>query len=195
MTQLNAPLPHVTLVVGGASSGKSAYAEQLACACASARAQESQLIYFATMESAGAEAQERIARHRRLRADKGFETFECPRGLDTAQLPADIGEAVVLLEDIGNLVANELFADYPQPLDADAAYERIMAGLKRVADVCGSLVVVGNEIGSDGEEHTAETAAYVQLVGRVQCAFAQLCDTVIECTAGIPQAVKGTLAQ
>lgn len=180
----------IALVTGGASSGKSAYAEQLASRLAACGT----LLYIATMEDAGEEAHARVARHRRLREGKGFATFECPRGLDTAALPADIGEATVLLEDVGNLVANELFAGYPEPPDAEAAFARTAAGLARLAAASANLVAVGNQVGSDGEAHTPETEAYIRLVGRVQCAFACDADTVIECTAGVPQPVKGTLA-
>ena len=62
-----------TLVVGGAASGKSEYAEQLIL-----RAGALPRYYVATMEPFGAEARARIARHRVLRAQKRFETIECP---------------------------------------------------------------------------------------------------------------------
>ena len=65
-----------TLVVGGAASGKSEYAEQLIL-----RAGALPRYYVATMEPFGAEARARIARHRVLRAQKRFETIECPVGL------------------------------------------------------------------------------------------------------------------
>ena len=65
-----------TLVVGGAASGKSEYAEQLIL-----RAGALPRYYVATMEPFGAEARARIARPRVLRAQKRVETIECPVGL------------------------------------------------------------------------------------------------------------------
>ena len=72
-----------TLVVGGAASGKSEYAEQLIL-----RAGALPRYYVATMEPFGAEARARIARHRVLRAQKRFETIECPVGRSRVLLPA-----------------------------------------------------------------------------------------------------------
>ena len=64
------------LVTGGASSGKSAYAEQVACALPAPH------FYLAAMKPFGEEGARRIARHRALRAGKGFITIECYDGLD-----------------------------------------------------------------------------------------------------------------
>ena len=92
----------MTLVVGGAASGKSAYAERLI-----ARLDAAHRVYLATMEPIGAEAAQRIEKHRAMREDGGFETVECYVNLLTVELPPD---SAVLLEDIGNLCANELFS-------------------------------------------------------------------------------------
>ena len=91
-----------TLVVGGAASGKSEYAEQLIL-----RAGALPRYYVATMEPFGAEARARIARHRVLRAQKRFETIECPVGLSRVLLPA---RGAALLECLSNLAANELYS-------------------------------------------------------------------------------------
>ena len=70
------------LVVGGAASGKSAFAESLACQGALPR------VYIATMQAMDEECEIRIARHREMRAGKGFSTLECPLGLADADIPA-----------------------------------------------------------------------------------------------------------
>ena len=57
------------------------------------------------------ESERRVARHRDMRRKKRFDTLECPIGLDRLILPA---RGTALLEDMGNLVANELY-------DADGA--------------------------------------------------------------------------
>ena len=61
------------IVTGGSGSGKSEYAENLAVRLAKGQA----LYYVAAMQPCGEEGQERIRRHRALRAGKGFETIEC----------------------------------------------------------------------------------------------------------------------
>ena len=71
------------LVSGGAASGKSEYAESLIV-----RAGHEKRTYIATMEIFDAEGARRAARHRTMRAGKGFTTLECPRGLMEAALPA-----------------------------------------------------------------------------------------------------------
>ena len=90
------------LVCGGAASGKSAYAESMLCRLSG----DAPRIYLATMMPFGDGAASRIARHRAQRAGAGFETRECPCGLPDVSVPPD---SAVLLEDIGNLCANELF--------------------------------------------------------------------------------------
>ena len=90
----------LTLIIGGAASGKSAYAESLVLKTGLPR------YYLATMQVWDAECAARVEKHRKMRAEKQFETLECPLHLDHLALP---GRGTVLLEDLGNLVANELF--------------------------------------------------------------------------------------
>ena len=72
----------LTLVLGGSASGKSEYAEQLVL-----EAGAGPRFYIATMEPYDEECLRRISRHRAMRASKGFETLECPRGLAGLALP------------------------------------------------------------------------------------------------------------
>ncbi len=103
----------LTLVIGGAASGKSEYAESLVLKTALPR------YYLATMQVWDAECAARVEKHRRMRAAKQFETVECPLHLDAVRLP---DRGTVLLEDLGNLVlvSNEVFsggADYAGDTD------------------------------------------------------------------------------
>ena len=85
----------LTLVLGGAASGKSAYAESLVLKTGLPR------YYLATMQVWDAECAARVEKHRKMRAQKQFETLECPLHLDRLALP---GRGTVLLEDLGNEV-------------------------------------------------------------------------------------------
>ena len=107
------------LVYGGAASGKSRYAEDLLCALSC----EGPRIYLATMEAMDEESRARVRRHRALRRNKGFSTLECPRDLGGLTIP--VGSSV-LLEDLGNLWANELFS--PSGFDPDGALLRTAEG-------------------------------------------------------------------
>ena len=72
----------LTLVLGGAASGKSEYAESLVLKTALPR------YYLATMQVWDAECAARVAKHRKMRARKQFATVECPLHLEQVQLPA-----------------------------------------------------------------------------------------------------------
>ena len=110
----------VTLVIGAAASGKSAYAESLCLGHDGPR------VYLATMEPFGEEGARRIARHRALREGKGFSTLECTRDVGAAVSGLPRG-CTLLLEDVGNLVANELFAEGGlSPRDPDVAAREVL---------------------------------------------------------------------
>ncbi len=169
------------LVTGGAASGKSAHAERLLCDCA-----PSSRLYLATMQPFGAAAQARIARHRALREGKGFETVEQP--FDLAGLALTQHYDGILLEDLGNLLANEMFA----PGGAgDAAFGSILAGMTHLQDCCETLVVVTDEIFADGMDYPPETARYIRDLAALNRALASRADAVYESVCGILLPLKG----
>ena len=137
----------VALVTGGSGSGKSAWAEGLSCALCPGPKR-----YLATMRPFGEEAQRRIARHRAMRANKGFDTLECPDGLDGLPIsPSD----TVLLEDLSNLAANEITSDGIEYDPSTQAFLALLGGLERklarradlvVEVVCGLPLVLKGEI-------------------------------------------------
>ena len=174
------------LVTGGASSGKSAWAESAALGLPGPH------VYVATMEPYGTEAEARIARHRAQRADKGFFTMEKSRALAAVELPSAVRGGTVLLEDVGNLVANELFVDNRE-VPADEALANIDQGLQTLESQCENLVAVTNEIGSDAGDYGLGTRTYQQLMGTVACRLASRFDVVVECVFGIPTVLKGQL--
>ena len=90
----------LTLVIGGAASGKSAYAESLTLKLPLPR------YYVATMQVWDEECAKRVEKHRAMRKEKQFETIESPISLDKIRIP---NRGIVLLEDLGNLTANELY--------------------------------------------------------------------------------------
>ena len=169
----------LTLVLGGAASGKSEYAESIVLKTALPR------YYLATMQVWDAECAARVEKHRRMRAAKQFETVECPLHLDRVQLPA---RGTVLLEDLGNLAANELYD--PAGAGADAA-QAILTGLDRLAAQCEHLVVVSNEVFSGGADYAGDTRLYLRTLARVNNALAARADAVVRVVCGIPVYYKG----
>ena len=169
----------LTLVIGGAASGKSAYAERLVLQTALPR------YYLATMQVWDAECAARVEKHRRMRAEKQFETLECPLHLGTVHLPA---RGTALLEDLGNLTANELY----DPTGAgEAAASAILDGLDRLAAQCEHLVVVSNEVFSGGANYAGDTDRYLKALAQVNNALAARADAVVRVVCGIPVYHKG----
>ena len=129
----------LVVVTGGSGSGKSAFAEETVLSFGEARR-----IYIATMQAFDEESHRRIRRHRHMRAGKGFETIERYTELDELLIPKD---CVVLLECMSNLVANEMFREggfHPE------VAEKITEGVKNLLSQAKHVVIVTNEIFSDG---------------------------------------------
>ena len=168
----------LTIIIGGSGSGKSAFAERLAADLPGTR------IYLATMAAGDPESLERIARHRQQRRGLGFETLERPLDLEGAELPAD---ANVLLEDLSNLLANEMFSPEGGGMDA------VRRGLDALIRRCRNLTVVSNEIFSGGTEYEGETLAYMQNLAKLNRCLAERADLAVEVVCGLPNVLKGEL--
>ncbi len=164
------------LVTGGSGSGKSAYAEERILSMGQGRR-----IYVATMFPYDEESHRRIHRHRRMRAGKGFETVEHYTDLEELYLPSD---GVILLECMSNLTANEMFREDKK--SEDHVQKKILKGVRQVKEQVKHLVVVTNEIFSDGESYSKETRAYQENLGKINQAMADMADEVVEVVAGIP---------
>ena len=167
----------LTLVLGGTGSGKSAFAEMLL-----ARAAAKTRVYLATMEPYGAEAAERVAKHRKLRENKGFVTVERFTDIEHLDLP---GDCAVLLEDLGNLCANELFS--PDGGGEDA----LRRGVAHLIRSSLETVVVSNELFTGGMDYAGDTLRYLSVLARTHRWLAAEADAVIEVCCGIPTYYKG----
>ena len=169
----------LTLVIGGAASGKSEYAESLVLKTALPR------YYLATMQVWDAECAARVEKHRKMRAAKQFETVECPLHLDAVRLPA---RGTALLEDLGNLAANELYDPAGAGENAAAA---ILRGLDLLAAQCEHLIVVSNEVFSGGADYEGDTDRYLRALAQVNNVFAARADNVVRVVCGVPVYYKG----
>lgn len=189
----------IFFVTGGASCGKSAFAEGLCMALGGDK------VYLAAMKPFGVEGAARVRKHRAQRAGKGFRTVECFDGLSPIIASGELKGATVLLECLGNVVANEMFsmvdadesAGSNDALENDVTVEamidvfyRVESEISSIAQQCSHLVVIGNEVGSDGICHTEEMQRYQRLLGALACKIAAKGQFVFECVAGIPQILK-----
>ena len=171
------------VITGGSGSGKSAYAEQ--CVLDFGPAER---IYIATMYPFDEECDRRIRRHREMRRQKQFSTLECYTGLKTADIPED---SVVLLECMSNLTANEM---YQEGGAGGQTVEEILAGICYLLKRVRHLVVVTNEIFSDGSDYDSETMRYQSYLGQINSEMGRMADQVTEVVYGIPITVKGERA-
>lgn len=168
------------IVTGGSGSGKSAYAEQLVSESGGARR-----IYIATMIPFGEEGKRRVERHRKMRLEKQFETLECYTGLAKVQIPP---ESTVLLECVSNLTANEMYD--PSGAGADGAADAVVEGILSLSRQAKHLIVVTNEVFSDGIAYDASTMQYLACLGEINRRIAQEADHVTEVVYGIPVKLK-----
>lgn len=166
-----------TFVTGGSASGKSEFAERLIERLPGKR------IYIATLQPYDDESHARIAKHRKARSGRNFETIECPAALTDTVVPAGSN---VLLEDIDNLTANEYFGPSGDPA-------RILPGIDHILESCAHLTVVAGELFSGGNGYLGETLDYLHTLAEINRKLAAKADLVVEVVCGLPDVLKGDL--
>ncbi len=203
----------ICLVWGPSASGKSAWAETRACELAQGASSgrttpeaapangvrpapdeteataPARLAYFATMQRGEREAQARIDKHLAQRAGKEFVTYETPALSALADALVD-ASATVLLDDLGNLVANEMFGVETPNADAEELAGRICASLLGLAGRVHHLVVVADAVGEAGWRGGGPTLEWIECCETCCCLLANAADEVMEVRGGIAQTVK-----
>ena len=186
----------VLLVTGGSASGKSEYAENRALQLA--ETEQRKLVYLATMMPFGEDAEKRIERHRQLRAGKGFETVERYTDIEGLCLGESseaetfrqkVKGAVVMLECMSNLTANEMFSGSNS--ESAAVKERILKGIDALAEAAGHLVIVSINVFDEGmQQYDAWTQAYIGCLGELNQALTAKADEAVEVVYSIPVPYK-----
>lgn len=167
----------ITLVLGGARSGKSAYAETLVVKDGGRR------IYLATAQAFDDEMAARIAAHRDRR-DAGWRTVEEPLDLAGALAGADAADTVVLVDCLTLWLSNLMAAER----DVAAEVGALTAGFARLR---GRVVLVANEVGLGIVPDNALARAFRDLHGTMNQAVAAAADRVVFVAAGLPMVLKG----
>lgn len=165
-----------TLVLGGARSGKSAFAEELVRGSGRAR------VYLATATAGDGEMGERIARHVADRGP-GWTTVEEPLDLAGALLREAAPDRAVLVDCLTLWLSNALFAGRDPEAEV-AALARALRGL------AGPAVLVSNEIGLGVVPDTALGRAFRDAHGRMNQAVAAALPRVAFVAAGLPLWLK-----
>jgi adenosylcobinamide kinase/adenosylcobinamide-phosphate guanylyltransferase len=178
-----------TLVLGGARSGKSAYAEQLA------RASGKQVVYIATGQARDAEMTERIAHHRERRPSE-WTTVEEPLALGAAIVRASARDRLVLVDCLTLWLSNLMFSGETPlpdvgPLALPQRFEQERASfLQALATAPGDVVLVSNEVGMGIVPFGAITRRFADEAGRLNQDTALLVQRAVLLVAGLPLKLK-----
>ncbi|WP_284176711.1 bifunctional adenosylcobinamide kinase/adenosylcobinamide-phosphate guanylyltransferase [Rhabdaerophilum sp. SD176] len=167
----------LTLVLGGARSGKSRHAEALARQTGLSR------LYLATAQPFDEEMRERIRQHRVDREGDGWQTIEEPLDLAGAITRASAADAVLLVDCLTLWLSNLMLADRPVAPETAAL-------LGALATASGPVILVSNEVGLGIVPETPLGRAFRDAQGRLNQHVAALADHVVFMAAGLPLTLK-----
>ncbi len=180
----------VILILGGARSGKSHFAQEYE------RRRGEKVLYVATATAGDADMQRRIEKHRQARPPD-WRTLEVTSNIGT-QIEANAGDAQVIVIDCITLLVNNIFSRHQETeFDAinDAALEKevvdeIQQLQKCLKKVDSSFLIVSNEVGLGLVPDNRMGRLYRDILGRANQMLAQTADEVYLMVAGIPLRVK-----
>jgi adenosylcobinamide kinase/adenosylcobinamide-phosphate guanylyltransferase len=177
MTEAAARLPPLTLILGGARSGKSRQGERLVESLPGA------CIYIATGEPGDAEMAARIRHHQERRGPR-WRTIEAPLDLVPALRSAAAPDTAVLVDCLTLWLSNLLGAERDPATERDA----LLAALPALR---GPVLLISNEVGLGIVPDNALARRFRDEAGLLHQALADAAQSVLFMTAGIPMALKG----
>jgi adenosylcobinamide kinase / adenosylcobinamide-phosphate guanylyltransferase len=166
----------ITLVLGGARSGKSSYAESLA---------KDPKYYIATAQAFDDEMRERIALHQEQRG-ADWVTYDAPLELAETVGHADGTGNFILVDCITLWLSNILLAE----LDWEHELEKLLIAL---GSVRSDMAIVSNEVGMGVVPDNKLSREFRDAQGIANQALAEISETVVLVAAGLPIALKGQL--
>ena len=175
----------ITLILGGARSGKSSYAEKMVSKLGSS------VLYIATAEAGDTEMAARIAVHRQARPDQ-WQLLEAPRFVGEALTRLPARPDVLLLDCLTLLISNIVISlEHQSQQEIERAVltevEAILAAHKKLNV---PLVVVSNEVGLGVVPAYSLGRVYRDVLGRANQYLASQADCVLFMVAGLPMIVK-----
>ena len=177
------------LILGGARSGKSRFAESLASTISD------RVLFIATAEAFDEEMKIRIAEHQRQRP-RSWQTLEVPTDVSNA-IAAQIGNAEVVLIDCLTLLVSNLMKErgHSRSLNTQDAEKQVTAEIEKLAEfmqkTSATFIIVSNEVGLGLVSENRLGRVYCDLLGRANQMIARYADEVYFMVAGIPMKVKG----
>ncbi len=174
----------ITLVTGGARSGKSGECQILA------EATQSPLAIIATCPIVDDEMHDRVERHKKDRLNRGWQTVEETINLaETIALRPD--SETIVVDCLTLWISNLLMADQNDSLDESTMAEKCTALLQQCRRRSGHTFFVSNEVGMGIVPENQLARRFRDLAGRCNQVIAREADRVIFMVSGIPQIVKG----
>ena len=170
--------PNIALVLGGAASGKSTYAEALTQSYSLSNT------YIATARVLDTETNAKVQKHKIARGD-GWTTIEAPVDLPAA-LKDMTAQDSVLIDCATMWLTNNM-------LDGNDIVAAQSGLLKAAASCPAPIVIVSNEVGHGIVPTNALARQFRDAQGRLNAALAGTADLVVFVTAGLPQVLKGDL--
>lgn len=178
------------LITGGARSGKSHFAQELAL-----RSGKS-VLFVATATAGDEEMRQRIEEHKRARP-AGWRTLEITTHIGS-QIKKGIGEAGVVIVDCITLLVNNIFSQYSdetgEQIDAASVEKRVTEEIDELIEcidqVDASFIIVTNEVGMGLVPANRLGRLYRDLLGKANQLLAQHADEVYLMAAGLPLQIK-----
>jgi adenosylcobinamide kinase/adenosylcobinamide-phosphate guanylyltransferase len=171
----------ITLVLGGAQSGKSHYAQQVA-------SQFEHVTFIATGRPTDAEMREKIARHRRKRP-MAWRTVEAPRDLKEAIRSESQKADAILIDCLTVYVANVMGSRMKSKIDPEKYIDALCDAIRTSR---AAVIVVSNEVGSGVVPAYRSGRIYRDFLGQLNQKIAEIADNVVLMIAGLPVTVKGS---
>ena len=176
----------ISLIIGGSSSGKSLFAENLAIEHCGEK------LYIATMQPFDNECTEKILKHREMREHKGFVTAEIFTDLNSFKNP--VFYDCILLECLSNLLANMLFSgnvDLSDPKTKEEIISSVLDGISLLENSCNHLIVVSNDIFFDNINYSDETLLYINILAKINNEIGKKSKRIAELVYSLPIIHKG----
>ncbi len=180
-------MAQITLLLGGARSGKSSYAIQLA------KIFGDPVIYLAPGVPCDEEMKDRIKKHKEARS-QSWETIEEPLDIDTVLKRLQNYPGLILLDDLSFWVSNLLHHYQQQGKERNQLKEEVLNRVKNTISIAQEikpdLIIVSNEVGMGVVPKTNLGRIYRDVLGRVNQLAADHADQVYLMVAGLPVKVK-----
>lgn len=166
-------------IIGGARSGKSRYAVELA------KKMKKRTVFIATAECSDNEMRDRIISHKRKRP-KAWKVIEEAKDVATVLVDLKAGYKVILIDCLGLFVYNLL--------DDDLSEKRVILKLKElikaISRISGFTILVSNDVGAGIVPATALARKFRDILGLANQLMAKEADEVVFMQAGIPIKIK-----